>query len=157
MATLSQRCYSGVTLNHDYEVTITMSDWDKFEAADAAKPQIELAEALILAKAKLEDAEGEYKRLCDEAISRVSEDFGEHLIETPDSIITVNRGCRYEWDQEILNKLFESGVRMPEFVKKHLAVDKRRFDRMSDEDRTPLLPALTRKPGVVTVKVTKKG
>ena len=133
-----------------------MSDWDNFEAASAAAPKTALAEALLAAKARLEEAEGEYKRLCDEAISKVSDDFGDHVIDSPDAVITVSRGCRYEWDQEILTSLFASGVRMPDFVKKHLAVDKRRFDRMSEEDRAPLLPALTRKPGTVSVKVTKK-
>jgi hypothetical protein len=134
-----------------------MSDWDKFEAASAAAPKTALADALVAAKEKLEAAEAEYKRLCDEAISRVSDDFGDHVIDAPEAIITVSRGCKYEWDQKILTTLFESGVKMPDFVKKHLAVDKRKFDRMTEEDRAPLLPALTRKPGNVTVKVTRKG
>jgi|Laugrefa1bdmlbdn_1035148.scaffolds.fasta_scaffold01338_4 hypothetical protein len=134
-----------------------MSDWDKFEQAENAAPKTALAEALIQAKQKLDEAEAEYKRLCDEAVSRVPEDFGDHIIDTPTSVITVSRGSRYEWDQTVLSSLFESGVKKPDFVKSHLTIDKKRFDRMAEEDRAPLLPALTRKPGSVSVKVTLKG
>lgn len=137
-----------------------MSDWDQFEEQEPAplptRPSDESLGAKIEAAAvALAAAEATYKSLCEEAIAQVPEDFGDHVLVSGARHIIVSRPTRYEWDEKILDSLFGAG-KTPEFVKRKFSVDKRRFDRLTEEDRAPLLPALTRKPGPVTVKVTLK-
>lgn len=132
-----------------------MSDWEDFEKA-GEDPLAYLAERLERARKNLDEAQAEWDLLTDQAIGQVSRDFGEHELEAGPRVIRVKRAERYTWDQDLLATMFEEEEELPEFVNRKLAVDKRKFDKLDDKDKEDLLPALTRKPGPVTVTVEKK-
>jgi hypothetical protein len=87
-------------------------------------------------------------------IAEFNDDFGEQSKKIGSSIVTINRQERYVWDQRILEALFNSGL-IPEYVRKRLTIDKRSFHKLTTAEQAPLLAALTRKPGPVSVKVTR--
>jgi hypothetical protein len=136
-----------------------MSDWDDYESKDAAleppKADSTLAMRIIAAKAALDAADAAYATLCDEAVALISDDFGEHIIDCGQHSIVLTRSERYEWDTDALKTIL-GGKELP-FVKQKLSVDKRRFDALPEDEKKQLLPALTRKPGSVSIKVTSKG
>lgn len=136
-----------------------MSDWDDYEsqeaAAEAPKADTTLAERIIAAKAALDLADAAYAALVDEAVALVSDDFGEHTIDCGQHTIVLTRGEKYEWNIDTLKTILDGKEFL--FVKQKLSVDKRRFDALPEDVKKQFLPALTRKPGSVSIKVTSKG
>lgn len=132
-----------------------MSDWDDLER-ESEDPLAYLAERLEQARKRLDEAEEEWETLSKQAIAQVSQDFGEHVLDAGQRLIKVKRAERYTWDHDLLATMFDEAEELPEYVSRKLAVDKRKFDKLDDEEKFELLPALTRKPGPVTVAVEKK-
>ena len=87
-------------------------------------------------------------------ISEFPEDFGEHSKIAGNKVITINRSERYEWNQDLLAKIYRE-EEIPTHIKRRLTVDKRVFQRLTTDEQAPLVPALTRKPGPVSIKVTR--
>lgn len=131
-----------------------MSDWDKFEEDTASSGLLKLIEEFNETKSIFDKSKDKLSTLEAKIVAEFNEDFGEQSKKIGDSIVTINRQERYDWDQDILEKIFSSGS-VPEYVKKRLTVEKRNFQKLTTTEQAPLLPALTRKPGPVSVKVTR--
>lgn len=131
-----------------------MSDWDKFEEQTASSGLLKLIDEFNETKATFDDSKDKLSTLEAKIVAEFNEDFGEQSKKIGDNIVTINRQERYDWDQNILEALFVSGS-VPEYIKKRLTVEKRNFQKLTEAEQAPLLPALTRKPGPVSVKITR--
>ncbi len=131
-----------------------MSDWDDYEAASESREisrKVEEYETLVTKRDELND---QISLIEKQIISEFPEDFGEHSKVAGNKVITINRSERYEWNQDLLAKIYRE-EEIPTHIKRRLTVDKRVFTRLTTEEQAPLVPALTRKPGPVTIKVTR--
>lgn len=131
-----------------------MSDWDDYEAASESREisrKVEEYETLVTKRDELND---QISLIEKQIISEFPEDFGEHSKIAGNKVITINRSERYEWNQDLLAKIYRE-EEIPTHIKRRLTVDKRVFTRLTTEEQAPLVPALTRKPGPVTIKVTR--
>ena len=131
-----------------------MSDWDDYEAASESREisrKVEEYETLVTKRDELNDKISLIEK---QIISEFPEDFGEHSKIAGNKVITINRSERYEWNQDLLAKIYRE-EEIPTHIKRRLTVDKRVFSRLTDEEQAPLVPALTRKPGPVSIKVTR--
>ncbi len=131
-----------------------MSDWDDYEAASESREisrKVEEYETLVTKRDELND---QISLIEKQIISEFPEDFGEHSKIAGNKVITINRSERYEWNQDLLAKIYRE-EEIPTHIKRRLTVDKRVFSRLTDEEQAPLVPALTRKPGPVSIKVTR--
>jgi hypothetical protein len=83
------------------------------------------------------------------------EEEGELALSTPDGFeVVVRRSERWTWDKQKLEEIFSQGE-VPEYVKRTLTVDKRKFQRLPASDQVMLKAALTRKLDSPKVKVIK--
>jgi hypothetical protein len=83
------------------------------------------------------------------------EEEGELALSTPDGFeVVVRRSERWTWDKQKLEEIFSQGD-VPEYVKRTLTVDKRKFQRLPASDQVMLKAALTRKLDSPKVKVIK--
>lgn len=131
-----------------------MSDWDDYEAASESREisrTVEEYENLVTQRDELNDQIGLLEK---RIISEFPEDFGEHSKIAGNKVITINRSERYEWNQDLLAKIYRE-EEIPTHIKRRLTVDKRVFQRLTTDEQAPLVPALTRKPGPVSIKVTR--
>lgn len=131
-----------------------MSDWDDYEAASESREisrKVEEYETLVMKRDELND---QISLIEKQIISEFPEDFGEHSKIAGNKVITINRSERYEWNQDLLAKIYRE-EEIPTHIKRRLTVDKRVFTRLTAEEQAPLVPALTRKPGPVSIKVTR--
>jgi len=131
-----------------------MSDWDAFENDTATSGMQKLLEDYTETKVIFDESKEKMSTLEAGIIAEFGDDFGEQSKKIGTSIVTINRQERYDWDQKILEALFHSGA-IPEYVRKRLTIDKRSFHKLTKAEQAPLLAALTRKPGPVSVKVTR--
>ena len=131
-----------------------MSDWDKFEDDTASSGMQKLLEEYTETKTIFDEAKEKVTTIEARIIAEFNDDFGEQSKQIGSNIVTINRQERFDWDQDKLEALFNSGT-VPEYVRKRLSVDKRSFQRLTETEQTPLLVALTRRPGPISVKVTR--
>lgn len=131
-----------------------MSDWDKFEDDTASSGMQKLLEEYTETKTIFDEAKEKVSTIEAKIVAEFSDDFGEQSKQIGSKIVTINRQERFDWDQDKLEALFNSGT-VPEYVRKRLSVDKRSFQRLTETEQTPLLVALTRRPGPISVKVTR--
>ena len=131
-----------------------MSDWDKFEDDTASSGMQKLLEEYAETKTIFDEAKEKVTTIEARIVAEFNDDFGEQSKQIGSSIVTINRQERFDWDQDKLEALFNSGT-VPEYVRKRLSVDKRSFQRLTETEQTPLLVALTRRPGPISVKVTR--
>jgi len=131
-----------------------MSDWEKFEEDTASSGVLTLIEQYSETKDTFDKSKELLSTLEAKIVAEFNEDFGEQSKKIGNSIVTINRQERYEWNQNKLEELFTSGE-VPEYVRKRLTVEKRNFQRLTEAEQAPLIPALTRKPGPVSVKITR--
>tara|TARA_B100002019_G_scaffold159988_1_gene137939 strand:- start:12113 stop:12514 length:402 start_codon:yes stop_codon:yes gene_type:complete len=131
-----------------------MSDWDMLSSGSESREtsrMIEDYENLVSQRDELDD---KIKRIEKQIIADFPEDFGEHSRVVGNKVLTINRQERYTWNQDLLHKIYQD-EEIPDHVKRRLTVDKRVFQRLDPEQQAPLLPALTRNPGPVSIKVTR--
>ena len=131
-----------------------MSDWDKFEDDTASSGMQKLLEEYAATKTIFDEAKEKMTTIEAKIVAEFNDDFGEQSKQIGSNIVTINRQERFDWDQDKLEALFNSGT-VPEYVRKRLSVDKRSFQRLTETEQTPLLVALTRRPGPISVKVTR--
>jgi len=131
-----------------------MSDWDKFEDDTASSGMQKLLEEYAETKTIFDEAKEKVTTIEARIVAEFNDDFGEQSKQIGSNIVTINRQERFDWDQDKLEALFNSGT-VPEYVRKRLSVDKRSFQRLTETEQTPLLVALTRRPGPISVKVTR--
>ena len=72
------------------------------------------------------------------------EEAGELAQSTKDFDVVVSRSERWTWDKSALEKLF-SQEELPDYVKRSLSVDKRKFSKLPQYEQEKLRFALTRK------------
>jgi hypothetical protein len=65
---------------------------------------------------------------------------------------------KWSWEQDVLEALFAS-TPLPDYIEQKLSVKRKDFDKLTDTERTALLPALTREPAKprITIKAAKDG
>ena len=131
-----------------------MTDWDKFEADTANAPMSQIIDELKDQRRVLSDATKRVEQLEAKIISEFPEEFGDQTKVYGDDVVTINRQERYNWDQDKLDDIFKTQP-LPDHVKRRLTVDKRTFQKLTETDQVVLAPALTRKPGPVSVKLTR--
>ncbi len=131
-----------------------MSDWDMLSSGSESREtsrMIEDYENLVSQRDELDD---KIKSIEKQIIADFPEDFGEHSRVVGNKVLTINRQERYTWNQDLLHKIYQD-EEIPDHVKRRLTVDKRVFQRLDPEQQAPLLPALTRNPGPVSIKITR--
>jgi len=131
-----------------------MSDWDKFEAENNLKPLLQMVEDLQTANQEQDNANQKVETLEAKLIAEFPEEFGEQSKAIGVNIVTINRQERFQWDQEVLENIFKKET-LPIHVKRRLTVEKRTFQKLTEAEQKKVMPALTRKPGPVTVKITR--
>ena len=131
-----------------------MTDWDKFEAETANAPMSKIIDELKEQRRVRDDATKRVEQLEAKIVSEFPEEFGDQTKVYGDDVVTINRQERFNWDQDILYNIFKAKP-LPDHVKRRLTVDKRTFQKLTETDQEVLAPALTRKPGPVSVKLTR--
>ena len=131
-----------------------MTDWDKFEAETANAPMSKIIDELKEQRRVRDDATKRVEQLEAKIVSEFPEEFGDQTKVYGNDVVTINRQERFNWDQDILDNIFKAKP-LPDHVKRRLTVDKRTFQKLTETDQEVLAPALTRKPGPVSVKLTR--
>ena len=131
-----------------------MTDWDKFEAETANAPMSKIIDELKEQRRVRDDATKRVEQLEAKIVSEFPEEFGDQTKVYGDDVVTINRQERFNWEQDILDTIFKAKP-LPDHVKRRLTVDKRTFQKLTETDQEVLAPALTRKPGPVSVKLTR--
>tara|TARA_B100000287_G_scaffold110152_1_gene102470 strand:- start:632 stop:1084 length:453 start_codon:yes stop_codon:yes gene_type:complete len=134
--------------------TVNMSDWDKFEQQAKHKPLTEMIEGLLDARRKQDEANKLVEQFEAKLIAEFPEEFGEQSKAIGDNIVTVNRQERFHWDQDKLEEIFNKSP-LPPHVKRRLTVEKRTYQKLTKAEQDTVEPALTIKPGPVSVKITR--
>lgn len=148
-------------------------DWDKLSRRDEDAPPEPVSEAsaevvgeegikllvdavapeLLSAIAEAEAAKAKVKRLTEDLARFAPELAGEVTIYGNEYTATVKRSERFEWDSDVLAALYADKEDLPAHIKMKLSVDKKRYDRMSDDDKAALASALTIKLSAPTIEV----
>lgn len=75
-------------------------------------------------------------------------------------VVTVARGSRYNWDEDVLNRMVDSGAvgsrLSPEAfsaIEHGLKVSRKSYEKLSPTAQAELSPALTIKPGSLSIKI----
>lgn len=100
-------------------------------------------------KAELEAIEEEMAPL-------VPEEPGDHHIDAGDYLVRATRAERWTWDKAELERRFGSEDELPDYVRRSLSVDKRKFQSLPPAEQGPLLDALTRSPSKPAFEVVKR-
>lgn len=118
------------------------------------QPQIDekLLEQWLQAEQELELAQLKLDALKQNLISEFPAEAGEHTAVIGSHTITVRNSERWEWDQDILSSLFNSGS-IPSHVKRNFRIERKAFERLDNTEKSKLAPALTRKLGPTKIKV----
>lgn len=139
-------------------------DWDILEGS--LTPKSASAE---MATNRLQPMASEYfslKERYDEMGERVAqleaemsrlfpEEEGELALSTPDGFeVVVRRAERWTWDKQKLEEIFAQGD-VPDYIRRTLTVDKRKFQKLPASDQVLLKAALTRKLDSPKIKVIK--
>lgn len=97
-----------------------------------------------------------HERVRQQIIALVSEEPGEYTLTEGTTAVTVTRSEKWDWDHDVLEAMFASSS-MPDYVEQRLTVKKKEFEKLSETEKKALLPALTRGPGTVRIKVSTRG
>lgn len=131
-----------------------MSDWEQFESDSSNAPIQKCIEELKEKRRQQEALNDDISQLEAKLISEFPVEFGEQTKLYGKDVVTINRQERFHWDQEKLEKLYASGT-LPTHVKRRLTVEKRAFQKLTPTEQDELMDALTRKPGPISVKLTR--
>lgn len=138
------------------------SEWDVFSKIGKQTPKpnddLENLDELSMSWMVLtEEIESLTQRLIDveSELAHVSpEQAGEWAKSTGKHEIIVTRNERWVWDKDALESEFEAN-KLPDFVKRNLTIDKRKFQKLSASEQAKFRHALTRKLDKPKVKVIK--
>lgn len=138
------------------EPGILSSAKEQVSKSSPVDPLADMAGELADLIAKRKDIDVRIEALELTFAQRVPDTLGEHPQQYGTTLVTVKRGERIAWDSDILEKMFAS-VPLPDHVDHKFAIKKRAFDRLSDDEKAALLPAMERKPtvSVTAVRVAK--
>lgn len=155
-----------------------MTTWDELDDALKAKPR-EIVEVSDMEQERIERL-GDYA----ERLHYIREEMAEnkaleaaivadierlagptdegHPVQAGDWMIEVTSGERWSWDKDLVEQLLDAkGVSteddsLPDFVDRSATINRRRYEKAPEDLRAYFAPALTRKEGKPTVKVTPK-
>lgn len=113
-----------------------------------------LIDSWLQATEELELAELKLDALKAKFVSEVPEQPGDHEIIVGDHRVVVKHTERWDWDQDVLNRLFDAG-QVPDHIQRRLRVDRKTFEKLEPSEQQILQPALTKKIGSTRVKVEK--
>lgn len=141
-------------------MSIDNDPWNDFETEITTAPNKEMTvvrlEPLATEYAKLKQ---EHDALSDrlgqlenEIAYLFPEEAGEIAQSTPAYEVIVSRTERWQWDKVALEKMF-SPEELPDYVKRSITVDKRKFQKLPAQEQERLKFALTRKLDNPKVKV----
>lgn len=114
----------------------------------------DMVDAWIQASKDLELANLKLDALKKNFAAEVPNEPGEHIVRIGEYIVTVHHQERWDWDQDKLKSLFDTGV-VPEHVQRRFRVDKKTFNKLDHSEQQLLEPALTRKIGQTKIKLEK--
>ena len=138
-------------------------EWSAFESSpremrDEGR-QAEIAERIAPLASRLAEARAQHEGLSElieqleaEIAHFFPEEAGEKSIATSTHEVVVSRTERWKWDKAALEREFEQGE-IPDYVKRSITVDKRKFERLPREEQERLKFALTRTLDKPKVKV----
>lgn len=140
-----------------------MSDWgsvNEKSLSHAAAVQLE-REVEVASKArrymelmdKIDTMQEEADALKADLVAEFPEEMEDQTRLFANMAITVKRGERWTWDSDKLREIV-GDVDSSHLVKMSLSIDKRKFQKLADEEKAPYLAALTRAPGPVKVEVS---
>jgi hypothetical protein len=115
-----------------------------------------LAKELTSKLAELEHLDAVVKALKLEVAHYFPETEGVHEWEDEFTHVEVSYGERLSWDKHELERIFGESE-LPDYVKRTLSIDKKRYDNLPNEERAALASALTRKLSGPKVAVIAKG
>lgn len=134
--------------------------WDNFETEITTAPNRELtvvrleplAEEYARVKREHDVLSDRLGQLENEIAYLFPEESGEIAQSTPKFEVIVSRSERWQWDKTALEKMF-SPEELPDYVKRSITVDKRKFQKLPFSEQERLKFALTRKLDNPKVKV----
>ena len=112
---------------------------------EMAKQHLEVSSDIEKLKAKLEQLEGEMAHL-------FPQEAGERSYTTDTYEVMCNRTERWSWDKDELEKIFGTNE-LPDYVKRSMTVDKRKFLKLAHSEQEQLKHALTRTLDKPKIKV----
>jgi hypothetical protein len=134
--------------------------WDVL--GGASTPSIEassrldtLADQLLTMQTVLENSQQACKHLSMEIANHFDEILGVQEKELTNFTITCTHNERWIWDKTKLQERFDNGLCPPDYVKKSLTIDKKKFQSLPITIQGDLRDALTRKLEPAKVKVVK--
>lgn len=127
--------------------------WDDFDdIPEEDKKLRDAAKLYALLEAQIESLKEQMVEAREAVLVHFPLEFGEYE-KTADGVkVSVSRGDRHYWNADMLEKIY-AGTPMPLYVKRKYSVDKDKLAAMPEAERDRLLDALTRKPGIATIKV----
>lgn len=112
--------------------------------AQRLEPLAELAELFVHLKAAHEETRAKLDQVAHEIIHFFPEEAGDISQFVPAYEITVSRKEQWSWDQEILDRAFLAKD-SPDYIKRKLSIDKRKFQTLPASEQQRFKHALTRK------------
>jgi hypothetical protein len=149
-----------------------MTETDAWDALEGRSPYIDaaalsaadlrnarlgpLAKELAVKTAELEHLDAVVKALKAEVVRYFPEAEGDHSWEDEFTLVEVAYSERQSWDKAELERLFGKDE-LPDYVKRTLSIDKKRYDALPAGERAALASALTRKLSAARITITPKG
>ena len=134
--------------------------WDVLGGASTAEisphPHLDtLADQLMTMQIVLENAQQSVKHLSMEISQHFDEVLGTQEKELLKHTITCTHGERWSWNKEKLEEMYGDATFAPDFVKRSLTIDKKKFQSLPITIQGPLRDALTRKLEPAKIKVVQ--
>jgi len=135
-----------------WDVLDTPSSDPTIQATSTAQRLEPLAEEYVRLKAEFDALQDRLGQIENEIAYLFPEEAGEIAQSTPKFEIIVSRSERWSWDKDALSREF-SQEEYPDYIKRSLSVDKRKFQKLPEFEQQRLKHALTRKLDNPKVKV----
>ena len=134
--------------------------WDVLDSASTATEEIpphldKLADQLMTMQTVMENAQQSVKHLSMEIARHFDEVLGAQEKKLTKYTVTCTHGERWSWDKEKLEELYGDGTIAPDFVKRSLTIDKKKFQSLPITIQGPLRDALTRKIEPAKIRVVE--
>jgi len=120
---------------------------DTHDLEQLVRDLADINEVFKAASGRKEELEKEIAHRFPETAGTIEEDFG-------GLVLKVRRSERWTWSQPKLAKAVGEGP-LPEFAKRTISVDKRKFEAASADEREPFYAALTVKLIKPTIEVVR--
>lgn len=141
-------------------MTIESEEWDVFSSIGKATPPPSppskaldaLAKQHLEVSQQIEELMNTLGQIENEIAHAFPEEAGETALSTDGYEIVCNRSERWSWDKKILETIFAQGD-LPDYVKRSMSVDKRKFLKLPTSEQEQIKSALTRTLDKPKIKV----